>query len=300
MVLFIGIFFSIGQLSFFIHFWYSTSSEERGRIGGLIGFIALPFYYFINILASSDLSINTTIIIGVMLSLIPVVALLLKPKNISSTTRKIGFYPEKRTIILYSIPWIIFSIINATLAKNITINTSEFVSSSILVNLVLLQTFSALIGALIGGWIADFFGRRLALATSVTLYGMGVALSGFIQNETLYYFVFTAEGLSWGILLTLYSFVIWGDLSNKDNCAKMYSIGLLIFYFSAGIGQVPSELSQIPLIASAFIACMLIFFSNAPIALAPELASMQLRDRIKMKMHIKAAKKAAKKYESQG
>ncbi len=297
-VVFVGIFFSIAQLSYFVHFWHSTSSEARGRIGGLIGFITLPFYFVISTLSASNLGITSTIIIAIGLSAIPIVALLLRPKKTSIRSRKEGIYPEKRTIMLYAIPWIIFSITNVTFSKNITLSTIESVQPSLFEIFVLIQTVSALVGALIGGALADFFGRRIALALSVTLYGMSLALSGLVQIPSLYYFVFFADGLSWGILLTLYSFVIWGDLSNNENCAKMYSLGLMIFYFSGGIGLLPTGIAQIPVIASAFIGCMLIFFSNVPIALARELSSSDFRDRVRLKMHIKAVKKEAKHFEN--
>jgi hypothetical protein len=294
----VGVFFSIGQLSFFVHFWNTTSTEERGRIGGLIGFVSLPFYFIINILSASGLSLYETIIIATLLSLIPIVAILLRPKRALPLPKKEGNYPEKRTILLYSIPWILFSVINTTLSKNIAVNTGEAITPTLLMILVLLQTIAALTGALIGGFVADFFGRRLTLALSVTLAGVSMGLSGLIQNPSLYYFVFLADGLSWGILLTLYSFVVWGDLSNKENCAKMYAVGLMTFYIAVGLGQLPIGISQISVVASAFLGCTLIFLSNLPILLAPELMPYDFREKIRLKMHMKAAKKAAKEFEN--
>jgi len=294
--LLIGVFFSIGQLSFFVRFWYSTSSEEMGRIGGLIGFLTLPIYFVVNTLAASE-SLSGATIIAASLSFAPIIALLLRPKK-TALPRKEGSYLEKRTIIFYSIPWLIFSLINTTLAKNITLNTSASISSDLLAILFLVQTIAALSGALISGIVADFFGRRLALAFSVTLYGMSMALSGLVNSASLYYFIFFADGFSWGILLTLYSFVIWGDLSNKDSCARMYSIGLMIFYISVGVGQLPIGLANIEVITSAFIGCTLIFFSNVPIALAPELSSSDFKEKVRLKLHMKAARKVAEEYES--
>jgi hypothetical protein len=299
-VFLIGVFFSIGQLSFYVHFWNTTSSERRGRIGGLIGFATLPFYFIINAIAASNLSLFGTAIIATALCIAPVIAVLLRPRKTAVPFRTEGIYQEKRTILFYAIPWILFSLTNATLAKNITLGTVQSIAASDFTVLVILQTVGALVGALTGGIIADFFGRRLALALSVTLSGISMALSGLVQNPSLYYFVYVADGLSWGILLTMYSFVIWGDLSNKQNCAKMYAIGLVTFYAAVGIGQIPSAISLIPVIPSAFIACTLIFFSNVPIALAPELQSPSFREKILLKMHIKAAKKVAKEFENQG
>jgi len=256
----------------------------------------LPIYFFVSVMAASSQDFLGTTIIAIVISLGGLAAMLLRPKKVilSQVKGEKGNYPEKRTVILYSIPWILFSLVNATFSRNISIDTSPAISSSLYTSLLLVQLIGALFGALIAGFIADFVGRRLALALSVTLYGISLAFSGFIQDAMAFYFIFAAEGLGWGILLMLYSFVVWGDLANKKNRAKMYSIGLVTFYLTAAIGILPTPISQIPISVSALIGCSLIFLSNVPIALAPELLSVDFRERIRLKMHMKAVKKINK------
>jgi hypothetical protein len=300
LVLLIGVFFSVSQLSFLAHFWKTTLSEERGRIGGIIGFATLPFYFIMSYVIAVNLDLSGTVILAAALSIVPIVAKIFRNQRLLTVTKKETTYPEKRTIILFSIPWFLFCLINTTVAANITTNLLQLIPSSLIGFIIILQAAAAFIGTLIGGILADFFGRRLALAISVTLYGIGMALSGLIQNATLAFFSFFAEGLSWGILLTLYIFVIWGDLSNKENHTRLYAIGLVAFYIATAIEPFSNLISQIPLAPSAFLGCTIIFLSNVPIALAPELQSSDFLERIRLKMHIKAAKKAAKKYENQG
>jgi hypothetical protein len=300
LVFLVGMFVGVGQLSFLAHFWKTTSSEERGRIGGLIGFATLPIYFILSNVVADYLDLSGTVILAAALSIVPLAAAIFRNRNALAITKKEGTYPEKRTIILFSIPWFLFCLINATLSKNITLNAVQLISSSSIVFIIILQAAATFIGTLTGGILADFFGRRLTLAISVTLYGTGMALSGLIQNTTLAYFSFFAEGLSWGILLTLYIFVIWGDLSNKENYSRLYAIGLVAFYIAAAIEPFSTLVSQIPPVPSAFLGCTVIFLSNVPIALAPELQSSDFLDKIRLKMHIKAAKKVAKKYENQG
>ncbi len=292
----IGVFFSIAQLTSFTYFWNTTQSEERGRIGGIIGFISLQFFFISNYVFASSSDFFGKILIGIVLSIVAALAILLIRAPINGSAKKITaeYYAEKRTIILYSIPWILFSLINATLAKNISANTSELLSSSFYLFLVILQTVAALFGALGGGFIADHFGRRLTLALSVTLYGVSMVFRAFIANEVTFLFAFIAEGLSWGVLLMLYSFVIWGDLSNSKNCSKLYAIGLIAFYLATGIGQLPSFISEISLLGSALISCLMIFLSNLPIALAPELLSSDIREKMRLKKYMKTIKKIAK------
>jgi MFS family permease len=287
-----GIFFSVGLLAFYTYFWSLTVPEERGRIAGLIGFVSLPFYFMITSIVAETLDFPWTVMLSIFLSLGTLVVALLRPEKAILTAKKEerGNYYEKRSVILYTIPWIIFCLNNVTLAKSISKNISQQVPSSFNLFLTALQVVGTVFGTFGGGVIADFFGRRLSLAFSLTLYGISSALAGLLTNGAILSFVYAANGLSWGILLVLYSFVIWGDLANKENCAKMYSIGLVIYYSSNGLGllwQVP----QIPLVVSALAGCLLIFLSNVPIVLAPELLSTDFRERIRLKSHMDTVKK---------
>ncbi len=294
----IAVLFSIGQLSFYVHFWNSTKSEGRGRIGGLIGLVSLPIYFVIDSLTASTTGLIEAIIVAAALSLVPIIALNFRPKEERPTSQKEGVYPEKRTILLYTIPWVLFSFINVTFSKNIASSIDGQIASSLYMNLIAAQTVAALFGALIGGAIADFFGRRLTLVLSVSMSGISIVLYGLLQNQSLY-LAFAADGLGWGILLTLYSFVIWGDLSNRENCAKMYATGLIIYYSTLTIGLLLPGISHISILQSALAACFLVFFSVLPIGFVPELQSPDFREKIMLKMHIKAIKKAAKEFENQ-
>jgi MFS family permease len=298
----VGIFFGIGQLAFSVFFWNLTVPEERGRIGGFVGFVSLPFY-FISIVSAETLDfLGTVVLSGSILSLSALVVILLRPTKARLTAKneERESFPEKRTILLYTIPWVMFSLINVTLAKNISFNALQQVSTSFYLFLTFLQIIATLFGTLGGGIIADFFGRRLSLAFAVTAYGISSALGGLIQNNAIFCFAYFANGLSWGVLLTLYSLVVWGDLSNKENCAKMYSIGLAIYYSTLGIGFLPIQVSQIPLVISALASCLLIFLSNVPILLAPELLSSDFRDKIRLRLHMRAVMKIGKKSQNQG
>jgi MFS family permease len=295
-----GISFGVGQIAFFVHFWKMTPSDSRGRVSGRIGFITLLMYFIINVVVeNTSLSVDVVAILIPSLGALAVIVLNLRNRKTPERNENAEYYPEKRTVLLYLIPWMLFSLINATLAKNIVSNSSQVVTSSFLF-LLLLQTVFSFVGALGGGIITDFLGRRQALALSITLYGVSIALSGIVQNLTVFSFAFAAEGLSWGILLTLYSFVIWGDLANKKNCAKMYSIGLITLYAANGVGQLSTPLSQISPVNSALIGCSIIFLSIVPLALAPELVPSSIREKAKLKKYIDQMKKLNKKQQSQG
>lgn len=292
-----GAFFSIGQLASFTYFWSLTISEERGRVAGLIGFFVLTIGYLVVGIAET-FDFFTIVIFSIILSSGILVIRLLRPEKnaMLSTKEEKGNHPEKRTILLYSVPWIVFSLVNSTLARNISLQVFQSVPSSIYMFLLVIQMIASGFGALGGGIIADLFGRRLSLGFSLTLYGISTALGGFIQNYEMLYFMYIINGLSWGILWILYSSVIWGDLADKESCAKRYSIGLIIYYLATGLGSLLThQISQISIINSSLIGCLFIFLSNIPLILAPETLTLNFRQKIRLTLYMNIIKKIRRK-----
>jgi hypothetical protein len=121
------------------------------------------------------------------------------------------------------------------------------------------------------------------------LYGISTALLGVFTGKEVLSFAYASNGLSWGFLFILYIFVVWSDLANKDNCVKVYSIGLATYYLTLGIGL----LTQIylPIAISSLLICLALFISNISVFMAPELLSPYFRERMKMRLHMKAVKK---------
>ena len=299
-----GTFFSLGQLAFFTYFWELTVSEERGRVAGFVGFFSFPIFLIL-VSMSETFDFFGAVMLSVILSLATLVIKLLSPrKKAILTTNKdeTGYNPEKRTILLYAVPWIVYSLINATLARNMSIHVSQLVPSSYYYMILSIsQLVGAVFGALGGGVISDFFGRRLSLVFSLTSYGIGSALVGLVKNYEMFVFVYVVNGLNWGILWVLYGSVVWGDLANKKSCAKSYSIGLIIFYLATGAGSLLThQISQIPLIVSSLVSCLLIFLSNIPLILAPELLSSDFREKIKLKLYMNVVRKIRKQSQNQG
>ena len=292
-----GVFFSMGQLVSYTYFWSLTVPEERGRVVGLAGFFFLPLFHFITLMAQTS-DFQMTMMLIVILSLVPLTIKLLRPEKKTLLTRKKdekGYRPEKRTVFLYSVPWIIFYLVNITLARNTSLYVSQHVSSSVYMILLVLQVIAANFGALGGGILADLFGRRLSLCLGLTLYGISSALGGFVENSTVLYFTYIINGLTWGTLWVMYSSVVWGDLADKESYTNSYSIGLIIFYSAMGVGFFLNyPISQIPLAISSLLSCALIFFANVPLILAPELLSLDFREKIRLKLFMNVIRKIKK------
>jgi len=291
---FLGAWFGLSVPSFFTYLWDITVPEERGRVIGLIGCIMIPIILLVVFLAK-NLNLSGILILLISLNLGALFIKLLNPEKIVLLTEKKikkGYSPEKRTIILYSTPWIIFSLINATLAKAVTVSLTKYLPLSITLWLYILQILSASFGSVVGGVIADFFGRRTALAFGLTLYGISSAITGLAKGYESLFSAFVFAGLTWGSLSTLYLFVIWGDLANEQTVYRRYSLGLSIFYFAQGIGSLfGQEILQIPSFLASILSCLLIFLSNIPLILAPELLSSDFREKIRLRLYIYLIKK---------
>lgn len=288
-------FISLGMLSTLGIFGNLTLPEERGRVGGLIGFVVFLLFYFVNYSIVLNLDFFGSVVFCLALSILPLVGLLFKhfpTKLLSIKTRAINYY-ERRVSVLYCIPWILFSVFNSTLASNSSDFIRPLISDSLFFSLLTIQVTGVVFGVLLGGFIADLFGRRFSLVFSLTLYGFGSALLGLFENELVYLGVYAVSGLSWGFLFVLYIFVVWGDLSHEKNRLQLYSIGLISYFISLGIGSLVKV--SLSLFQSTLLIVMLIFVLNIPILFAPELLPSYILEKIRMKNHMVKVKKLQKK-----
>jgi len=290
----LGGLFGVAQLVSYSFFWSFTFVEERGRVGGLLGLVSLAIFPFAAALAeSSDFAGTTALCVASNLGVLAIK--LFNPKGMQmSIPREYAKQPnpEKRTILLYLVPWVIYSLVNATFQNAVSFQTLLGLSLSAKMSLFLLQLIGACFGAAIGGTIADFFGRKVALALGLTLYGFSTALSGTVRVYEVVLFAHVVNGLNWGVFLTIYQLVAWGDLANASNYARLYSLGLSVFYLSTGIGcAFEPVMLQVPLAVASLFSCLLIFLSNIPVILVNETLPSSFREKIRLKLYVYLLKK---------
>lgn len=288
------IFVSLGMLATLGVFGNLTLPQERGRVGGLIGFIVFVMFFIVNYSLVLHLDFYGSILFGLILNALPLIGLLLKSfrGKLESIQHQTDRYYERRVFALYYIPWIIFSLINVTLAANTSAFIQQQISNSLYFTLLYTQVAGVVFGVLIGGFIADLLGRRFALVFSLTFFGFCTAFVGLFISDLAFLVVYCASGLTWGILFVLYIFVVWGDLSNQQNVIKIYSIGLITYFLSLGVGFFVDF--SMSMIQSALLSVLIIFLLNIPVLFAPELLPSYILDRIRMKMHIGTVKKLKK------
>jgi len=283
----LGPIFGICLLNFFTFFGDLTTPEERGRVAGLIVFFYLLFSSVILAFVRTQ-SFHIIMAFCVFLSIITLMIELKYLNKRVEFIKKVSVKLKKRTLVLYLIPWIIFSLINGTTAKTVSFH----VLKSIIPLFLILQVVVGAIGAIVGGLISDFIGRKTPLAFALTLFGISSAISAFVKVSLLANFIYISTGLTWGILSTLYLFVVWGDLADNETYPYTYSLGLATFFIAMGIGALlTSEILKISLFTASITNCLVIFVSNISLILAPEILPSDFLEKTRLRFYIYLVKR---------
>ena len=84
--------------------------------------------------------------------------------------------------------------------------------------------------ALIGGFVADIAGRKRVVIAGFVLLGIEYAAMTVFSGYTFAMYVFTVlDGITWGLLFSVFLTVIWGDLGEHFEKEKFYALGGIPF-----------------------------------------------------------------------
>ena len=93
--------------------------------------------------------------------------------------------------------------------------------------------------AVIGGFVADRWGRKRLAIIGFVMLGIGYAVLGLFQKELIGSIIYAvSDGVAWGIFYVLFVFTLWGDLAQNRNSDKFYFLGVLPFVSSYFIQSV--------------------------------------------------------------
>ena len=234
-VTFFGASIGLGLPSCLSYFAKTISIEKRGLISGTIwstvGFTVFAFAFLTILLGA----LNTIIVLTVW-RLIGAVGFLFLNRTVETT--KIQKSPSyfmlfrKKELLLYLIPWVMFSFINFAEAPML----GRFFGEQQLELVQFLEFAFIGVFAFIGGLVADIGGRKRVIIAGFVMLGIEYAtLSAFSNssNALLMSYVFmTLDGITWGLLFSVFLTVIWGDLGENYEKEKLYAIGGIPFLLS--------------------------------------------------------------------
>jgi MFS family permease len=298
--LFCGISLGLGMPSLLAFFTEQTSFENRGSCGGVLFFIASGIAPIVVMLSGANLVLSA--LVSLIWRTSGLVALIIKKPTEKADYKKMR-QPRFRLILLdkrvmlYFIPWLMFSFVygfqKITLEKIVTTDFYDF--------LRILQSISGAISAFVSGFICDRIGRK-----RVVIYGfvsLGIAYGVVSITPEIspipFYFYSIIDGIAWGIFITMFVLILWGDLSSLSTYhgEKYYALGSLPFFFADFTGFLFAPYVNIPATATFSTASFFLFLAVLPLMFAPEtLPEKKIRAR-ELKEYIKKAKKVKEKYD---
>jgi len=294
--LLLGISIGMGLPSTLAYFADVTLVENRGTYGGIIwsavGFGVLILALLINEL---DLALAfATLAIWRALGLITFFFSKSKGKiRLVRNPSAFRFILRRRDMILYMVPWIMFSLVNFTEMPILEKVFGDFYIFVGFIEFALAGFF-----ALVGGLLADLVGRKRVVITGFIMLGIGYATLSLLSEMPVSWYLYTAcDGIAWGMFASVFFMTIWGDLAGKYQKEKFYLIGGLP-YLLAGLLSilVKPYVEVIPLSTALSLASFFLFLAVLPLMYAPEtLPEKKIRER-ELKEYIEKAKKIKEKH----
>ena len=296
----IGVSFGFGLPTCMAIFADITKEDNRAQFGSIILLLMFLGIFAFGFIMPADLSLSVLVLI--IWRLLGLVGILSFGNFLESVETKRGpsivSLLKDRLLLLYLIPWIVFSLINY-LSWPICnrIHGEGFIRFSVLVNGII-----AGISALVAGFLADNIGRKRTLVGGFIIFGVGYAVLGIYPFDIYAWYLYTViDGIAWGIISVIFWFTIWGDLAHGKSSEKYYAIGLLPYALSGFL-----RITLGPFIASAVseyaifsFAAFFLFLAVIPLMYAPETLPEKLIRQKELRRYVEKAKKIREKYERQ-
>ena len=298
----LGISVGIGLPSSLSYFAEITKIENRSFVGGIIwsfvgvGVLSLAFLSVNDILTQLEMIILLTI--WRLLGGLAFMFLNRNHENIS--LKKEPSYLElirNKDILLYLFPWIMISIINFAEAPII----EQAVGEDIFLNIMLPGTW-VLVGifAIVGGYLADIVGRKKVVIAGFVMLGIEYAAMSIFPTSTITAYTFLIlDGVTWGLLFSVFFMSLWGDLGEHHIKDKYYVLGglpyLLANFMYVLIKPIAMEI-ELPLSTAFTFASFFLFLAILPLIYSSEtLPEKKIKER-ELSNYLQNAQKIKEKY----
>jgi len=291
-----GGYFGLGMPACMGYFSASTSAEHRSRIGGVTFLCIGVGVFLLGSIGINDVATNAFILAAIRAIGLLILLLLKVDERPIEKEGKVSytFILTDKSFLLYFIPWCMFSLTNYMVIPVISKSfAEEFMHFSTIIENILIGIF-----AVVGGFLADYFGRKRVAIAGFAMLGLGYAILGFAPgNLTGWYFYTIVDGVAWGSFYTIFLITLWGDLSKNHNSEKYYAIGALPYLTSNFIRiWVGSYIAEPVEVAAVFsFAAFFLFLAVLPLVYAPETLPEKIIKERELKNYIEKAQKEATK-----
>ncbi len=289
------------------YFASTTEASNRGKSGGII-FLLSGIGAALMILGignESFLIVCLALTVWRAFGFLPL--LLVKSSVKPLPSRTIFSYKEilsNRTFFLYFVPWFMFLIINSlSVPINIRFFGSDLVQYSSNIEFIL-----GGLSAVIFGFFADSKGRKRLAVIGFAMLGLGYGILAFTgefgasgTNLIAWSFYTIVDGVTWGSLVMIFVFALWGDIAEGRGSEKIYAIAIIPYLLSAfiriSLGEYLANLmaagGTTGTIFSLF--SFFLFIAVLPLVIAPETLSEQTIKNKDLKSYIDKAQKQVSK-----
>lgn len=255
----LGTSLGIGMPALLSYFAESIPIENRGTIGGLTFFMVTATAPLVIITASTLNLISSAILFTIWRSWSIPLILASQRKNMCKLhyERKIsllGIFHNK-TFVLYFLAWLMFSMVDGFAQLR------EFDFAMNIVELIV-----AGFSALIAGILADRIGRKRIIISGFASLGIAYAILGIAPQlwiSSLFYIL--VDGFAIGLLWTMFTIVIWGELS-RFNTEKYYAVGEAPYFLTQLVSLLFAPyVALIPETSAFSVAAFFLFIAVIPL-----------------------------------
>ncbi|MGB9842611.1 MAG: MFS transporter [Candidatus Bathyarchaeales archaeon] len=274
----------------------TLTAKNRGRNSAVAFFLIQALTVLLYMLISNvNLEYQFLILAAWrLLGILGIIFYVPREKAIEERKIRLSGIIHEKAVILYFIPWFLFTIVNFVEQPLL----EHYFGADLYSQYMMMGILITSISAILGGVICDYKGRKVSGILGFILLGIGYAflslLSGTQISQILWMLL---EGVAWGILYVTFIFVVWGDISEGTDQEKYYFIGGMPFLLSNLISTLVKPFAQFTSITASFsIASIFLFLAILPLLYAPEtLPAKHVKER-ELKNYLEKAMREREKY----
>jgi MFS family permease len=296
----LGVALGLGMPPLLSYFAESIPVENRGIMGGLT-FFAVTASAPITLLTISSLDLTTSVILCAAWRFWSIPVLLTsrqkdEPVICCERTTKLDGILHNKTFALYFLAWFMFSMVDGLESHIMFSHEGEF---GFTMNMV--EPVVAAFSALVAGAFADWVGRKKVIIFGFISIGIAHAVLGITSQLWVgsWFLFFAADGFAIGLLWTMFTIVIWGEIASSG-IEKHYAVGEAPYFLTQVVSLFFAPYVALISETSAFsLAAFFLFIAVIPLLYAPEtLPEKKIQER-QLKIYTEQALKLKQKVKYQ-